>query len=122
VLTLVIVVISGGLTFGLNDERFFKMCTTVVCLTLSGVLWAGLWRGHSYLAALFENLAALPHEGWMLLTRRLARALLTLAAANEIMWRNFSTDVWVTYDAFVQPLAFFAFPAWQIRVARRTRR
>jgi intracellular septation protein len=113
------VAISGGLTFGLNDERFFKMRTTVVCLTFSVILWAGIWRDHSYLAALFENLAELPHEGWMLLTRRLAWALMALAVANELMWRNFSTDVWVAYDTFIQPLAFFGFLAWQIRVACR---
>jgi intracellular septation protein A len=45
--------------------------------------------------------------------------LLVLAGANEAVWRNFSTDVWVAYDTFVMPAAFFGFLAWQIRSARR---
>jgi hypothetical protein len=38
-----------------------------------------------------------------------------LAAANETVWRSFSTDVWVAYDTFVQPAVFFGFVAVQSR-------
>ena len=39
-------------------------------------------------------------------------------AANEAVWRNFSTDVWVAYDTFVMPAAFFGYLALSIRNAR----
>ena len=119
VLTLIIMTISGGLTVGFNDERFFKMRTTVVCLTLSTILWVGLARGRAWLEGVMGGMVALSPAGWIFLTRRFAAILLVLAAANEAVWRNFSTDVWVAYDTFVMPAAFFGYLAWQIRAARR---
>ena len=119
VLTLIIMTLSGGLTVGFNDERFFKMRTTVVCLTLSAILWVGLARGQAWLEGVMGGMVTLSPEGWTFLTRRFASVLLLLAATNEAVWRNFSTDVWVAYDTFVMPAAFFGYLAWQIRSARR---
>ena len=118
VLTLIIMTLSGGLTVGFNDERFFKMRTTVVCLTLSGILWVGLARGQAWLEGVMGSMVALSPEGWTYLTRRFASVLLVLAVANEAVWRNFSTDVWVAYDTFVMPAAFFGYLALSIRRAR----
>ncbi|MCC6007514.1 MAG: septation protein IspZ [Rhodobacteraceae bacterium] len=118
VLTLVIMALSGGLTVGFNDERYFKMRTTVVCLTLSAILWVGLARGQAWLEGVMGGMVALSQEGWTYLTRRFAAVLLVLAAANEAVWRNFSTDVWVAYDTFVMPTALFGYLALSIRRAR----
>lgn len=119
VLTLIIMVLSGGLTVGFNDERYFKMRTTVVCVTLSAILWVGLARGRAWLSGVMGGMVTLSPAGWVFLTRRFAAVLLVLAAANEAVWRNFSTDVWVAYDTFVMPAVFFGFLAWQIRSARQ---
>jgi len=118
VLTLIIMALSGGLTVGFNDERFFKMRTTVVCVTLSGILWVGLWRGQSWLSGVMGGMVTLSPSGWTHLTRRFAAVLLVLAAANEAVWRTLSTDAWVAYDTFVMPAAFFGYLAWQIRRAK----
>jgi intracellular septation protein A len=64
VLTLIIMALSGGLTVGLNDERFFKMRTTVVCLTLSAILWVGLARGRAWLEGVMGGMVALSPAGW----------------------------------------------------------
>ena len=119
VLTLIIMTLSGALTVGFNDERFFKMRTTVVCLTLSAILWVGLARGQAWLEGVMGGMVALPPAGWTFLTRRFASVLLVLAVANEAVWRNFSTDVWMAYDTFVMPAAFFGYLALTIRKARR---
>jgi intracellular septation protein len=119
VLTLIIMSLSGALTVGFNDERFFKMRTTVVCLTLSAILWVGLARGQAWLEGVMGGMVALSPAGWTYLTRRFVAVLLVLAAANEAVWRNFSTDVWVAYDTFIMPLAFFGFVFVQIRNARQ---
>lgn len=111
--------LSGALTVGFNDERFFKMRTTVVCLTLSGILWVGLARGQAWLEGVMGGMVKLSPVGWAYLTRRFAAVLLVLAAANEAVWRNFSTDIWVGYDTFVMPAAFFSHLALSIRRARR---
>ena len=118
VLTLIIMTLSGALTVAFNDERFFKMRTTVVCLTLSAILWVGLARGRTWLERVMGGMVTLAPAGWIFLTRRFAAVLLVLAAANEVVWRNFSTDVWVAYDTFVMPAVLFGYLALTIRKAR----
>ncbi len=119
VLTLIIMSLAGALTVGFNDERFFKMRTTLVCLTLSVVLWVGLARGQALLSGVMGGMVTLSPAGWTWLTRRFAAVLLVLAAANEAVWRSFSTDVWVAYNTFVMPAGFFGYLALTIRRARR---
>ena len=49
----------------------------------------------------------LTDEGWRKLTWRWAFFFFALAVLNEIVWRNFSTDVWVSFKLFgVVPLTF----------------
>jgi intracellular septation protein len=116
IVTLAMVVVFGGLTVWLNDERFFKMKSTIVFGLIAGLLWIGLARGQSWLEYVTEGLLQLRHEGWMILTRRLAWFFAGLAVANEVIWRTLSTDVWVTFDTFGQPAAVFLFFMAQARL------
>lgn len=109
IMTLVMVVVFGGLTVWLNDERFFKMKSTIVFGIFSGLLWIGLARGQSWLEFMLDGAVPLTHAGWMALTRRLAVFLALMAIANEAIWRSFSTDVYVAWDTFGQMAALFAF-------------
>ena len=109
IFTLVLVVVFGGLTVWLNDERFFKMKGTIIFGLIAALLWIGLARGQSWLEYVMEGLIRLRHEGWMILTRRLAWFFAALAVANEIIWRTMSTDIWVGFDTFGQPAAIFVF-------------
>lgn len=114
--TMILVVFFGALTVWLNDERFFKMKSTFVFGGFAAVLWLGLWRGQSYFAYVMEGMMPLRHEGWMILTRRLAWFFLLMAAANELIWRSFSTDVYVVWDTFGQAGAMFGFFIAQSRL------
>ena len=58
IVTLVIVVIFGGLTVWLNDERFIKMKPTVIYGLFAGVLGFGLLRGRSYLQLFLRSQTA----------------------------------------------------------------
>lgn len=107
--TLVLVVVFGGLTVWLNDERFIKMKPTILYLLFAAVLGAGLMQGRSYLQGLMGTVLPLDERGWMILTRRLTLFFLVLAGANEIVWRFMSTETWVTVKTFGLPLAMFAF-------------
>ena len=109
VVTLVLVVVFGGLTIWLNDERFFKMKPTMIYLLFGGVLGFGLLRGQSYLRFAMEEVMPLQEEGWMKLTKRLTVFFLALAVANELVWRLMSTDAWVNFKTFGLPIAIFAF-------------
>ena len=55
VFTAFMVIFFGGLTAYFNDERFFKMKTTIVYGVMAGILGIGLLRGQSYLQFLMEE-------------------------------------------------------------------
>lgn len=119
VFTAFMVIFFGGLTAWFNDERFFKMKTTIVYGVFSALLGIGLLQGKSYLAYVMGELIPMQEEGWMILTRRLFVAFLVLAAANEFVWRTMSTDLWVKIETFAFPLVLFGFLWWQIVALQR---
>lgn len=109
IVTAVLVVVFGGLTVWLNDDRFIKMKPTMVYSLLGGLLAIGLLRGQSYLRVVMGELLPMEHEGWMILTRRMTGFFFLLAASNEIIWRTQSTEVWVYFETFVLTGATFVF-------------
>ncbi len=109
VATVVLVVVFGGLSVWLNDERFFKMKPTIIYTLFAGMLGFGLLRGQSYLQAVMGEALEMSEAGWMILTRRLALFFAGLAVANEAVWRLMSTDAWVNFKTFGLTLALFGF-------------
>jgi intracellular septation protein len=107
--TLVLVTVFGGLSVWFNDERFFKMKPTLIYLLFAGILGWGLARGKSYLALVLEDAVPLKHEGWMILTRRLAVFFAALALLNEVIWRTMSDQAWVNFKTFGLIAAIFVF-------------
>lgn len=114
IFTAVMVIGFGGLTAYFNDERFFKMKTTIVYSFLSGLLGIGLLRGQSWLAYVMKDMIPMRKEGWMIFTRRLCLAFAILAVANEVVWRTMSTDAWVKIETFAFPIALSAFLFLQV--------
>ncbi|NTT86025.1 inner membrane-spanning protein YciB [Tabrizicola fusiformis] len=108
-MTLVLVVVMGGLSVWLNDERFIKMKPTLLYLAFGGVLGFGLLRGQSYLRLVMDEALPMQPEGWMILTRRLTAFFFALAVANEAVWRLMSTEAWVNFKTFGLTAALFAF-------------
>ncbi|MCR9086835.1 MAG: septation protein IspZ [Rhodobacteraceae bacterium] len=119
ILTLVLVVVLGGLTVFLNDERFFKMKSTFAFSAFGAILGIGLLRGQSWLEYILDSAIPISHVGWMALTRRLMVFFFLVAAANEVIWRNFSTDVFVAWDTFGQMGAMALFFISQAGLIRR---
>ena len=100
VMTAVMVVVFGGLTFWLKDPRFIQMKPTIINLLFAGVLFFGLMTGRPLLKLLLGEAFKLTEEGWRQLSFRWALFFLGLAALNELIWRNFSQDVWVNFKVF----------------------
>lgn len=109
VMTLVLVVVMGGLSVWLNDERFLKMKPTIVYGAFTLILGIGLLRGQSYLKVVMGDMLPMAKEGWMKLTRRVTVFFALMAASNEIVWRTQTTEFWVYFETFAMPVAFFAF-------------
>ena len=119
VFTAFMVIFFGGLTAWFNDERFFKMKTTIIYGLFAGVLGAGLLQGRSYLEWIMGELLPMEREGWMILTRRLTALFAVLAIANEVIWRTQSTDLWVKIETFAFPAALFLFLWSQIMMLQK---
>jgi intracellular septation protein len=101
----VFVLVFGGLTLWLQDEQFIKIKPTLVNALFAGALFAGLLTGRSLLKIVFGEVFRLTDEGWRKLTFRWACFFMFLAVLNEVVWRSFSTDVWVSFKVFgIMPL------------------
>lgn len=109
IFTAFMVIFFGGLTAYFNDERFFKMKTTLVYGFFAVILGIGLVQGKSYLAFVLSDALPMAQEGWMILTRRLTLMFGALAVGNEIVWRTMSTDAWVKIETFGFPILLFGF-------------
>ncbi|MDB9943497.1 septation protein IspZ [Octadecabacter sp.] len=114
VFTAFMVIFFGALTAWFNDERFFKMKTSIVNGLFVVILWIGLLRGKSPLKYVMEDMLPMQDEGWMILTKRLALGFAALAIINEIVWRTMSTEAWVKIETFGFPLALFLYLWLQI--------
>ena len=68
---------------------------------------------------LFDAAFDITDEGWMILTKRWGYFFVLLAAMNEVVWRNFSTDFWVSFKLFgIMPLTII-FAMAQVGVLTR---
>ncbi|MAQ83481.1 inner membrane-spanning protein YciB [Psychromarinibacter halotolerans] len=109
IVTLVLVVVFGGMTVWLNDERFFKMKPTMIYTLFALVLGFGLLRGQSYMQSVMGEMLPMQPEGWMILTKRVTVFFVLLAVLNEVIWRTMSTDAWVNFKTFGLTIGLFAF-------------
>ena len=116
VVTVVLVVVFGGLSVFLNDERFFKIKPTIIYLLFAAIMGFGVLRKKSYMETVLGQSLKMAHEGWMILARRITVFFVGLAIANEIVWRTQSTEMWVYFKTFGLPVAMFAFLISQYKV------
>lgn len=112
--TLVVVVVFGGLTVWLNDPRFIKMKPTLIYLTFAALLGLGVLLGRNWLGYALGEALPLSPEGWRILTRRIIWFCLGLAALNEVIWRTQSDTTWVVFKTvglIVLTMLFFVLNA-----------
>lgn len=95
------VLVFGSLTIVLDSELFIKLRPTVVNLLFASVLLVGVYGfRQGWLKHIMSFAFQLTDEGWLTLSKRWAGLFLTLALINELVWRNFPTDIWVNIKVF----------------------
>jgi len=104
-----LVLVFGGLTLWLQDETFIKLKPTVLYAFFGALLLGGLAFDRIFLKHVFSHVFRLPEAAWRALTWRWGVFAFALALANEIVWRSFSTDVWVAFKVWGFMSAIFAF-------------
>jgi len=115
----VIVLVFGSLTLYLHDDTFIKLKPTIVYTMFAVLLLGGLVTGRPVLAFLFGPVFHLTEEGWRKLTLRWAVFFIAMAVLNEFVWRNFSTDTWVSFKVFGFLPITFLFALAQVPLMQR---
>lgn len=119
VVTAGVVLVFGGLTLALQDELFIKLKPTIVNLLFAAAIFAGLLLRRNFVSMVLGPVMQLTDEGWRRLAVRWGGFFVVLAILNEIVWRNFSTDAWVSFKLFgIMPLTI-AFSIAQVPLLTR---
>lgn len=101
----IVVMVFGALTLWLHNDTFIKMKPTIVNTLFGFILLGGLVFGKALLGYVFDSAFKLDAEGWRKLTLRWGIFFLFLAIVNEVVWRGFSTDAWVSFKVWgVMPI------------------
>lgn len=96
----ILVGVFGGLTLYLQDETFIKVKVTLVNLIFAALLLGGVYFKRNFIKDVMGEAMALPDAAWRTLSIRWGVFFVALATLNEFVWRNFTTDQWVTFKVF----------------------
>tara|TARA_E500000331_G_scaffold66258_1_gene60994 strand:- start:717 stop:1424 length:708 start_codon:yes stop_codon:yes gene_type:complete len=114
-----LVIVFGGLTLALDDERFIKMKPTIVQALFAIIMFGGLILNKPVLKPLFGKAWQLHDEGWRKLTLRFGVFFIVAGALNEVVWRTQTTDVWVSFKVFGLMGLTFMFIMSQVPMIQR---
>jgi intracellular septation protein len=113
------VLVFGGLTLWLQNDQFIKLKPTIVNALFAAILFGGLANGQILLKIVFGDVFHLTKAGWRKLTIRWGCFFIFLALLNEVVWRSFSTDFWVSFKVFgIMPITM-VFALAQIGLLKR---
>ncbi len=99
--TLVLVLVFGGLTLALRDPLFIKWKPTVVnWLFALAFLGSGLFMEKGLLQRMMEQAVTLPREGWKRLTLAWVAFFFFLGAANLYVAFHYGEATWVNFKLF----------------------
>jgi intracellular septation protein len=98
--TCVLVLIFGSLTFFLQDETFIKMKVTILYALFGVTLLGALQFNRLLLPIVFDVAIHLDEAGWRKLTWRWGFFFFFLSGLNEVIWRSTTTDQWVNFKVF----------------------
>ena len=98
---------------------FIKIKPTVVSLLIGLSLIAADLLGYNPLKSIMSSGLNLSPKGWKNLTRLWVVMFISMALANELAWRNLTTDDWVSFKAFGIPILSIVFAVFSIPVIRK---
>ena len=115
----VVVLVFGGLTLWLQDDTFIKMKPTITNSLFAVVLLGGLLFKQSLLKYVFGEVYKLKPEGWTIMTLRWGLFFVIMAVLNELIWRNFSTDLWVSFKVWATMPITVVFTMFQLSLLQK---
>jgi intracellular septation protein len=118
-ITATAVLVFGGLTIALHDDRFIRIKPTIIYTLFAATLLTGWALRKPFIKHVFQGQLHLSDQGWRVLTLRFGLFFVLAAIINEVIWRNFSFDFWITYKVWGMTALTFVFTAWQMMFVSR---
>ncbi|MBP6888906.1 MAG: septation protein IspZ [Candidatus Pacebacteria bacterium] len=114
------VLLFGIITLAFKNPELFMVKDTFYNGFFAVFLLGGAFFDKAMLKPLFIGLFDIQEKGWFILSVRWGLFFLLLTILNEIVWRNYSNDVWVSYKFWSTVLtAVFGF--YQLTLSKRFR-
>lgn len=95
-----LVVILGAATLLTQNETFIKMKPTAISGIFAVVVLLATWMGKNPIKYFLRDTITLSKQGWRALAYCWTLAFALSAILNEIVWRSFDTDTWVSFKVF----------------------
>lgn len=93
-------IVAGAMTAYLHDPVWVKLKPTIVSLMFAFILGGGLAMGRPLLKYLLDEDLHITERGWRLITWRWFWYFIGIAVLNEILWRSWTTEAWLTFKVF----------------------
>ena len=117
--TAVVVAVFGGLTVWLDDPTFIKLKPTIIYGLFAAAIGGGLALGRPVLKPMLGHAVAIDDDGWRRLSLRFVFFFLAMAAANEIIRRVASDEIWVLWKVPGSIVLTVAFMVSQAGLVKR---
>jgi intracellular septation protein len=111
----IFIIIFGSMTVFFNNPTFIKIKITAINALFGLFMIYNVCSKNPPIAKFFAGKIMMLDKHWKIFSLRLAALFFALAIGNEIVWRNFTENTWVSYKVFYAPIitvVFFAFQMW----------
>jgi intracellular septation protein len=114
------VLFFGMITLLFKNPELFMIKDTFYNGFFAVFLLVGALFGRAMLKPLFISLFDIQEKGWFILSVRWGIFFLLLTILNEVAWRMYSNEVWVSYK-FWSTIITAAFGFYQLTLAKKFR-
>ncbi len=120
ILTTIIIILSATVANLTGSPLAIYMKPTVLNSLVGLIIIVSVKLGKNVVKPFMGSFVSLPDKAWNTLAYRWALYFFAYAASNEIVWRNFSEDVWLIYNLFAT-LPVIIFGMCQIPFIRKNK-
>ena len=96
----ILAVIFGSLTVFLDNPNFIKFKVSLLNVMFGIAILIGILFKKNVMKLVLGHSLEIKEKGWRILSYMWIGFFLTLAAVNEVVWRNVSTEAWVNFKVF----------------------
>lgn len=107
IISISVLLVSGSITLISGDSMYIKIKPTILYIIFGIIFLTSGIKKNPFIKYALESIVRLKEESWITLSYRTAVFFFFMAIINELVWRNFSDEIWVKFKVFgVIPITF----------------